>query len=315
MNQFHTDCTRKIVVVGTIFLDIKGYPEGNFYPTGRNKGRIEYIYGGVARNVAEDLAGLGFRPVFVSMADNAGPGSECIRQLNDAGVLTDYILRSENGIGTWMVILTPEGDVCANLSKRQDLTPLCAFLDKQGNEIFSGADGILLEMDVEEAVVARVFSFARRYRVPVYGVISNITIAKERMDYIRETQCFVCNRQEAGVLFDLDMEHMSPERIREILPAEMKKTGIRTMVVTMDKDGAAYTQLVNHDICGQEISGIVPSICVPVADTTGAGDSFFTGVAAGLIDGRGLEDACRIGTEMAAQVITSTENVYRAPYI
>lgn len=301
------DPDRKMVVIGTIFMDIKGYPEEPFYPTGRNKGRIEYIFGGVARNVAEDLAGLGYHPVFVSMADATGFGEDCVAKLKEAGVITDHILRRENCIGTWMVILTPEGDVCANLSKRQDLTELGDYLDAHGAEIISGAEGILLEIDVEESLVAKVFSLAEQFRVPVYGVTSNILIAKERMEYVRRTRCFICNRQEAGVLFDADMEYMEPDRIREMLPDAMQKAGLDTMVVTMDKDGSAYAQIGEGEI----ISGTCPAVPTELVDSTGAGDSFFAGVSAGLMEGMELADACRIGTRMASKVIASGENVYR----
>ena len=36
-----------IVVIGAVFVDIKGYPEAGFIPTGRNAGRVEQIHGGV----------------------------------------------------------------------------------------------------------------------------------------------------------------------------------------------------------------------------------------------------------------------------
>ncbi|MCI5484703.1 MAG: carbohydrate kinase family protein, partial [Clostridiales bacterium] len=32
-----------IVVIGAVFVDIKGYPESSFIPTGRNVGRVEQI--------------------------------------------------------------------------------------------------------------------------------------------------------------------------------------------------------------------------------------------------------------------------------
>ena len=51
-----------IVVIGTSFVDIKGFPEDAYIPTGRNVGRVEYIHGGVARNVVEDIANAELRP-------------------------------------------------------------------------------------------------------------------------------------------------------------------------------------------------------------------------------------------------------------
>ena len=37
-----------IVVIGATFVDIKGFPEDQYLPTGRNVGRVEYIHGGVS---------------------------------------------------------------------------------------------------------------------------------------------------------------------------------------------------------------------------------------------------------------------------
>ena len=45
-----------IVVIGTTFVDVKGHPFGDFIPQGRNAGRVVETHGGVARNIAEDIA-------------------------------------------------------------------------------------------------------------------------------------------------------------------------------------------------------------------------------------------------------------------
>ena len=38
-----------IVVIGAAFVDIKGFPQDNYIPNGRNVGRVEYIHGGVVK--------------------------------------------------------------------------------------------------------------------------------------------------------------------------------------------------------------------------------------------------------------------------
>ena len=45
-----------------------------------------------------------------------------------------------------------------------------------------------------------------------------------------------------------------------------------------------------------------------VRDTTGAGDAFCAGVAVGLTYGKSLPEAVRIGTHLAASVITVSES-------
>ena len=43
-----------IVVIGDVFIDVKGYSTAPFIPGGRNAGVIQQIHGGVGRNVVED---------------------------------------------------------------------------------------------------------------------------------------------------------------------------------------------------------------------------------------------------------------------
>ena len=45
-----------IVVIGAVFVDIKGYPLSTYIPGGRNAGRMEQVHGGVSRNVAEAVS-------------------------------------------------------------------------------------------------------------------------------------------------------------------------------------------------------------------------------------------------------------------
>ena len=47
-----------IVVLGAVFVDIKGYPSDVYIPGGRNAGRVEQMHGGVSRNIVEDIACL-----------------------------------------------------------------------------------------------------------------------------------------------------------------------------------------------------------------------------------------------------------------
>ena len=89
-----------IVVIGAVFVDVKGYPEANFIPTGRNAGRVERVHGGVGRNVAEDIANCELRPTLVTLVDESGDGADVIRKLQNHKVNTDYIWKTRDGMGT-----------------------------------------------------------------------------------------------------------------------------------------------------------------------------------------------------------------------
>lgn len=229
-----------IVVLGAVFVDIKGYPQDVYIPGGRNAGRIEQVPGGVSRNVVEDIANVELRPTFVSLVDDTGLGEDVVRQLRNHKVNTDYMLRTSDGMGTWLAVFNNDGDVCAAISKRPDLRPLIALLDEKGDEIFRDADSIALELDMDKEIVKRVFAYAKKYHKSVYAVVSNMTIAVERRDFLQQTDCFVCNRQEAGILFVEDFEDKTVEQMQQILLQKVKSANIPRMIVTLGEVGAVY---------------------------------------------------------------------------
>lgn len=120
-----------IVVIGAVFVDIKGYPLSTYIPGGRNAGRVEQVHGGVCRNVAEDIANVELRPTFVSLVDDTGSGQDVIDKLARHKVNTRYIQRMPDGMGTWLAVFNNDGDVCAAISKRPDTTPLTALLKER----------------------------------------------------------------------------------------------------------------------------------------------------------------------------------------
>lgn len=291
-----------IVVIGAVFVDIKGYPEANFVPTGRNVGRVEQVHGGVGRNVAEDIANCELRPTFVSLVDESGAGLDVLRKLKSHKVNTDYIRKTRDGMGAWLAVFDNEGDVCASISKRPNLLPIADILDEHGDEIFKDADSIIIEIDVDKEIVKRTFKLAKKYHKKVYAVVANMSIALERRDFLQSIDCFVCNIQEAGILFSDDYSEKTADEMTEIISQKVKAAKIHSMIVTMGGDGAVYA-----NVDGEK--GFCPARRVEVKDTTGAGDSFCAGVAIGLTYGKSLRDACEIGAMLAASVIVTSENV------
>ena len=291
-----------MVVLGAVFVDIKGYPLSAYIPGGRNAGRVEQVHGGVSRNVAEDIANVELRPTFVSIVDDSGLGEDVVKKLRRHKVNTDYILRTPEGMGTWLAIFDNNGDVTAAISKRPDLTPLGKLMEEKGDEIFRDCDSICLEIDMESELVSQVFKYAQKYGKEVYAVVSNMSIAMERRDFLKRTSCFVCNQQEAGLLFGEDYADLPAREMEQVLVKNVVGAQIPKMVVTMGDRGAVYAQK-------DGVSGHCPAKKVDVIDTTGAGDSFFSGVAIGLTYGKTLAESCEMGARLAASVICTAENV------
>ena len=196
-----------MVVIGAVFVDIKGYPTSAFIPTGRNAGRVEQIHGGVGRNVAEDIANCELRPTFVSLVDDSGTGVDVVRKLKSHRVNTDYIRKTRNGMGTWLAVFNDDGDVAASISQRPNLLPIAHTLEQDGDEIFQNADSVVIEIDMDKEIVKRTFRLAQKYGKPVYAVVANMSIALERRDFLQSTDCFVCNQRSEEHTSELQSRH------------------------------------------------------------------------------------------------------------
>lgn len=291
-----------IVVIGASFIDLKGFPENTYLPKGRNAGRVEIVHGGVARNVVEDIANVELTPTFISLVDDTDMGMAVRRKLDNHKVNTDYVLSTPDGMGMWLAVFDENGDVAGSISKRPDMMPLLSLLEEKGDEIFQNADSIAIEVDIDKPILKLVLKYAAKYGKPVYAVVSNMSIASERRDLLRQIACTVCNEQEAEILFAKDLAHLSPEELQALLPDLIKNAALPAIVVTMGAQGAVFASQKGE-------SGRCPAKPVNVADTTGAGDAFFAGVAIGLTYGKTLAEAVQIGTSLASSVIISSDNV------
>lgn len=291
-----------IGVIGAVFVDIKGYPDHKYVPTGRNVGRVEYMHGGVARNVAEDIANIGMPCTYLGIVDDSPMGDAVIKRLNEHGVDTRYMLTVPECMGTWLAVFDEKGDLAGSISKRPNLMPILDLLNERGDEIFSQMEAVVLEVDIDYDLVARVFELAKKHGTKIYGVVSNIMIARERMELLQDLECLICNQLESGVFFGDDYNACSRDELCEILLAQVQKTHMHSMVVTMGDQGAVFAG------CDGE-----KCVCcahkVVVADTTGAGDSFCAGVAVGMTAGKTVLETLEMATDIAASVIQSYDNV------
>ncbi len=294
--------SKGILVIGSVFVDIKGYPVTQYIPGGRNVGRVVQTHGGVSRNVAEDIANVEMRPTFLSVVDDSGTSTDVLAKLRRHKVNTEYIIRATGGLGTWLAVFDNSGDVVASISSRPDLTPIGQVLEEKGDEIFSDCDSVVVEIDMEVPLLKQIFALAEKHGKQIYAVVSNMSIAMERRDLLQRTGCIVCNQQEAGLLFSEDYSRMTPQELLEVISCRAELASIPRMIVTMGDQGAVFT---SQD--GQ--NGICPAWKVDVIDTTGAGDAFFAGVAIGLTYGKTMAESAAIGSRLAASVIATKESV------
>ena len=292
----------EMVVVGVVFLDIKGFPFFKYDAVGTNLGNVLMTHGGVARNVAENMANLGAEVEFVTMLDDDSLGREARLRLRGAGVkLTHAVSTPDKGMGMWLAVFNEKGDLAGSVSHMPDASPIERLFDEKGEEIIRSCRGVALEIDLSEKVSERVFELAERFDKPVYAIVANMSVILRRPDFMARTACVILNEIEAGRLFGREIRALSPEETLEAVSEAASAMGIRSIVVTMGARGAVYLDAENG------LRGVCPAVPCRVVDTTGAGDAFFSAVVESLARGMRLDDAVTCGARLASMTVSTSE--------
>ena len=292
-----------MVVVGVVFLDIKGFPFFKYDAVGTNLGNVLMTHGGVARNLAENMANLGAEVEFVTMLDDDSLGREARLRLRGAGVkLTHAVSTPDKGMGMWLAVFNEKGDLAGSVSHMPDASPIERLFDEKGEEIIRSCRGVALEIDLSEKVSERVFELAERFDKPVYAIVANMSVILRRPDFMARTACVILNEIEAGRLFGREIRALSPEETLEAVSEAAPAMGIRSIVVTMGARGAVYLDAENG------LRGVCPAVPCRVVDTTGAGDAFFSAVVESLARGMRLDDAVTCGARLASMTVSTSES-------
>lgn len=288
------------VVVGTTFIDVKGFPFGPLNNRARNLGKVEFCHGGVGRNVAENLGHLGIATSLVSSVTDNAQGREILEALDRIGVKIEHVtLAGEAGMGIWQALLDIDGDVALSVSQMPDLTPMAGYLRLNWEEIFRSAGWVVLEVDLNLEIADLVMGAADRLGLPICGVPGNLDLLLKHPELLKRLDVFICNRVEAEMISGHRAD--SFDTICAAVES-LRRVGPRNCLITLGEDGVVAAGPDLKPTC-------FPAARAEVVDTTGAGDSFVAGAVFGLVRGWSLERAVRCGIKTAAWTVSSPGSV------
>ncbi|MCI3922730.1 PfkB family carbohydrate kinase [Paenibacillus sp. TRM 82003] len=296
--------TPHLLVVGNVFVDVKGYAQTEYDPHGKNVGDIRFAHGGVGRNVASNLAAFELRTTFVATVDRSALGQEVVERLAAGGVDTSAMRAVEQGMGMWLAILDETGQLAGSISRQPDFGGLSALLEREGDALFAAATHAVLSVDLTADIARRVIALARKHRKPLLGLPNNLSVAAAHPELLAELDVFVCNDVEAGRLSGEPWTAAGAtvdERL-DALRRFVRERSLRAAVVTLGAEGAVYGDAATGRY------GHQPAFPAAVVDTSGAGDAFSAGVALGLARGWPLERAVAGGAKIAAWVVEAHGN-------
>lgn len=290
-----------VLVIGSAGVDLVGRASGPLQVQTSNPGSLRLSHGGVARNIAENLARLGTESVLISAVGDDQQGQTLLDRAAEAGVNVAHVLQVAGaGTGAYLAVLDSDGSLHLGLDDMQvvaNLTP--SYLSEQ-SALFEAASVIVVDANLPPESLALVVQQARKHRVPLAADPTSTSLAARLTPHLKDLWLITPNQAEAAVLSPHTVPHADTDRALAAAK-HLVSEGVELAVITMAEFGLGYAWA--------EGTGHVPAVRTVIKDPTGAGDALTAAVIFALLNGIPVDEAVRLGLAAAAYTLRTPGTV------
>ena len=284
-----------VLVAGGINLDTLARTFAEPRPATSNPGRTTRAPGGVARNIAENLARLGRHVRLVGAVGHDEAAELLLPPLAALGVDVSGVRRTAAATGSYTAVLDPGGELVvgvADMAGTESLTPADLPDDLDGVELVV-ADG-----NLRRETVLAVLALAERAGVP--AALDPVGVAKAARLAGPEplpVHTFTPTREELAAFSGIDD--------LDDLDTALARAHDRGIALVWLREGPAGSRLFT---AGADPVA-VPAHTGAVVDVTGAGDAMLAGYVHALLGGATPGEAATYGAAVAALTVACDEPV------
>ena len=285
-----------ILVVGAANMDIAGSTTHVLAPGDSTPGQIRHGPGGVARNVAENLARLGHRVRLLCAVGDDLFGHSLLAQTRGAGVDVDgcWILPGD-ATSSYLSLHGPDGDMAVAVNDMSILDRITPQRLQPHVALLRDAAVLLLDGNLPEYALEYLFRNAGS--APVFVDPVSAFKCRRFLPWLGAVSALKANRLEAQALCGWPVDSdLAVARAAQWLHAQ----GVQQVVLSLGEHGAYWSERGGH--CGWE-----PALAVPVLNATGAGDALMAGLVHGRLRGQDLAQAVHFAAGCAALTLTAPQ--------
>lgn len=288
-----------IACIGAAHVDRKAHALQDIAIGSSNPVRVDVASGGVARNVAENLARLRCEVALVSRVGRDDAGDRLISELQNLGIGTDGICRSDfEDTATYTALIDLAGELTVGMADM-------SIYDEVAPELFGanlspdllGRPLWFLDANLPAAGLDHLL---QRKPSNCLSIVDAVSVAKSKrlVGLMDRIDLLFVNRDEAETLCGFTVT--SHEAIREAAN-RLRGSGAGAVIIAMGDEGVF--------VAADSVYDFYDPLPAEVCDVTGAGDGMVSGVLYGLAVGRRLSEAVQLGLACAALAIESDRSV------
>lgn len=288
----------QITVVGGINIDIEGCPFNKLKYQDSNPGKISLAYGGVGRNITENIARLGGDAAMVSVIGDDQMGLGAKQHLQNLGVDTSCISVIEGrNTAMYLSILDENNDMELALCDMDIIEALTPEILEKHKDFIRQSQIVALDGNLSEEQLVYVLDMLEG--IPVFFDPVSAAKAVKAKAHIGKFHSIKPNVMEAEIL--CGMKICSDSDVRRA-GRWFVENGVKRVFITLNRDGVYY--------CDSESDGFIrPAGNLRIVSATGAGDSFSATIMLGHVMGRSCKETAGMGMAAASLTMESESAV------
>jgi sugar/nucleoside kinase (ribokinase family) len=287
-----------VLCIGAAHIDYKFIPYKSIIKQTSNPVKTSMNYGGVVRNVAENLARLNIDVSLMSVLGDDLLGRQLIEEMSHL-MKTNHLQQLKNQrTGQYYAVLDHEGDMEMAFADMSIYDSMNA--DWMIHQLANAPtyDYYVADMNVQKSALNVLIHWTNTH----HNKLIIVGVSEPKManlpKNLKDVFLLICNQKEARALFD--QTNLTDNQLIESL----KSLGIKHVILTNGIQPIIY--IGEDKVIYHNINHLVPNEMI---DTTGAGDAFSAGVIFGLIHDKSILEALNDGVANASLVIKSKDSV------
>lgn len=285
------------VVVGGSNIDMKAQSAVSAKPQTSNPGHATMNPGGVARNIAENIARLGDRVHLVSAIGRDSLGDSLMQHAAAAGIRLEHVVRTDEPTGTYTAVLDANGELLVAISDMGNIATLDPQRVHAARDVIASAGVVVLDGNLRRDTFEYVLDTAQGVRT-IFEPVSVPKAAALREALDERVFAVTPGRDELAAVTGLPTRTMAQVKVAA---RALHDRGIDIVWVTLGPRGSMLST--------QEDITTFPAIPTDIADVTGAGDAMLGAFCHVLLAGGSPEEAAQLGHAAAAVTIASPHTV------
>lgn len=259
-----------------------------------NPGRARVSCGGVARNIAENLARLGVEVVLITVLGTDAHADAIRKNALECGIDITHSLVVDGESSCYVSINDVDKDMFVGVASMDVLNRLTSEFLETKADIINGAECVITDTNIPQCLEY----ITTHARPPIFldPVSAKKTVIADGL--LKNLYCIKPNVYEAEILSGIKI---TDEQSAYRAAKKISERNISVVYISCGADGV---------YCYKD--GEMRHVeCIPTTpvNTTGAGDSFMAGAVYGYLRGRDYAESAMAGTACSAITIADTDTV------